>query len=245
LAGTVTATQSGATAAGMSLKVMVLTNAAVAATPATAKTNSSHNVSIVTTAAGSMVFGAISEGNVTTSPPMEPLCTLISTFTDAANSNQYSSYRTTNVTGTPGSTLVGSTAASGGIGDGVSAMEVLASGGTLTLDGSAPVNATGSGTALTCASFNPPAGSILLAIVVTNASGATAPGMTITSTLGVTWTLGINANASSGGFAPNCGVWYASMGAAAASILPQQARHRTPALFTRIAPSRRSAVYSR
>jgi hypothetical protein len=80
---------------------------------------------------------------------------------------------------------------------------------------------------------------------VTNASGATAPGMTITSTLGVTWTLGVNANASSGGFAPNCGVWYATMGAAAPGLLPQQLKKRMPAVFTRLITSSRRGAYSR
>lgn len=212
----VTATQSGNTANGMFLQVFVLDNAVMAATPATAITYvtgaTAYQTSITTTQTGSFVFGAINEGNITTAPTPLGNTTIYSTFTDSTNTNQYSSFKTTSATGTPGATTVGSSSTGASAGTGIAAIEVLASGGTLTVDASTPAGVGTETTSAATAAFTPPAGSLLLAVIVTNGNATGAPTITITGTLGLlglTWTQGVNANAVTDGFFQDVGVWYA------------------------------------
>jgi hypothetical protein len=185
---TVTATQGGGTSKGMLLRVKVLTGAALAASQAGAHiaVAAANSGSIITTVTGSVVYGALTNGG--TSYTAEPLCTLIDNFADTVNTEQYGTFRTTSATGTPGSTLVGSSTAGGF--DDIAAAEILAA-GTITEDGSAPAVATTTAlTALTTASFTPPPGSLIVVLIGSSgaANGTTSTTMAVTDTGGgLTW----------------------------------------------------------
>ena len=231
MAGTVTATQTGNTTGAGFLQVFVLDNAVVAGTPATAITyvpgTTAFSTSITTTQTGSFVFGAICEGNITTAPTPLGNTTIYSSYTDSGDTNQYSAFKTTTGTGTPGPTTVGSSSTGASAGAGIAAMEVLASGGTLSVDASTPASVGNATNVQATASFSPPAGSVLLAVVVTNGTASGAPTITMTGSgtlAGLTWTPGPDANAVTDGYYQAVGVWYATVpgGGAAASphVLP-------------------------
>jgi hypothetical protein len=224
---TVTATQGGAGAAnGMLVRVLVLTSAAAAAsqTGATATSTAGNNASIVTTATGSRVYGAMANGG--TSYTAEPLCTLIDNFLDTGGSGErWGAFRTTSATGTPGSTLVGSSA-SGSFPD-IAAAEILPA-GTIAEDASAPaVATTGTAIFLTTASFTPPAGSLVVVMVACDGTGSALVTMAVTDTGGgLTWIPQAQAASASTTYA---GVWIAQVpsgGASAQSALVQPGRLR-------------------
>ena len=179
---TVTATQSANPAGGMALQVLALDNAALAGTPATATSTTAYNTSLTTTQAGSFVYGCAANGGNATAFTAEPLCTLYSQFADNTNGCEYGFYSTTSATGTPGSTLVGFSTTYNSL-YGVVGMEILASGGTLAVEGASPA-LVGSGTlnALTTASFTPATANILVAMVVTNGNATAAQVITFTNT---------------------------------------------------------------
>jgi hypothetical protein len=207
---TVTATQGGGTFGGMLLRVLVLTNTATVQNGATVFTSAAYNASITTTVTGSRVYGATTSGHDV--PVAEPLCTFIDAYSDATNLEYYGSFRTTSATGTPGATLVGSSTAYDGFG-GMAAAEILPN-GTITEDGSAPVVVTSDTlTALTTASFTPPDGSLLVALIGSDGSGSATTTMTVSGG-GLTWTEQAKANASNQEYA---GVWIARVAAAAAA----------------------------
>jgi len=216
---TVTATQGGAAYRGMLLRVKVLTGAAAAAsqTGATATSTAACNASITTTATGSVVYGGLSSGNV--SFTAEPSCTLFDNYQDTTNNESYGSFRTTSATGTPGAVTVGSSTSGTGYTD-IAAAEILPS-GTITEDSSAPAVVTSdTATALTTASFTPPAGSLIVALIGTDgaASGSTDTTMTVTDTGGgLTWTQLAQAASPSTCYA---GVWIAQVPGGAAFTAP-------------------------
>lgn len=212
---TVTATQGGGTSAGMLLRVKVLTGAALAQTEATVASSTALNGTITTTVTGSIVYGALSGDAAAGAFSAEPLCTLTDNFHDTSNGEYYGSFRTTSATGTPGSTLVGSTTANAN--RNLAAAEILPN-GTIAEDASAPAVATTmTATAVTTASFTPPAGSLLVAIVPSDgAAGGTLTTMTVSGG-GLTWTELVHAASASTCYA---GVWVAQVpagGAATAS----------------------------
>ena len=205
---TVTATQTAETFQGMLLRVIVLTGAVTAASQpgGTVVTSTAYNASITTTVTGSIVYGAYTSGHDTA--VAEPLCTLIDNFDDATNFEFYGSFRTTSATGTPGATLVGSSTAYDGFG-GMAAAEILPN-GTLTEDASAPAVVTSSTlTALTTASFTPPDGSLIVALIGSDGSGAGTTTVSVTDTGGgLTWIPLAEANAGNQEYA---GVWIAQV----------------------------------
>lgn len=209
---TVTAAQSGTTFHGMLLRVDVLTSAGLAATPATAVQSSSaaaaHQASITTTVTGSKVYGALVTAGSTLFGAAAGT-TLTDNFQDSPNGAFYGSCVTTSATGTPGATVVGAATPTSKAG-GCALLEVLASGGSITLDGSSPAVATTTSlTTVTTAAFTPPAGSLLVAMVSSDASTAT----TVTvSGGGLTWTQQVVAQTAGALYAA---VWTATIPAAA------------------------------
>jgi Spherulation-specific family 4 len=201
---TVTATQSGTGAAnGMLLRVLVLDNATLAGTPATAIQSgaAAHQASITTTTTGSVVYGAIADFYAGT-VPMDTGCNDIDNEVDTVNGACYATYYT-NTTGTPGAETVGTAASYGG---GMAAVEVLASGGSITTDASSPnVITTTSAQTLTSATFTPPAGTLLVALVSTFGVFGDQVDMTVSGG-GLTWTQQASGNTASNGYV---GVWTA------------------------------------
>src|SRR5882724_6399783 len=190
----------------MLLRVKVLTGAAAAASQAGAHvvTSTAYNATITTTVTGSRVYGALTAGqNAFTA---EPSCTIIDDYSDSTNFEEYGSFRTTAATGTPGATLVGSSLAYNGFG-GMAAAEILPA-GTIAEDASGPAAVTSNTlTALTSASFTPPDGALLVALIGSDGSGSATTTMTVAGG-GLTWTPLAEANASSQEYA---GVWVAQV----------------------------------
>src|SRR5258707_8774273 len=210
MAITVTATQGGSTLKGMALRVFVLTQAAAVQNGATANaqipTSTAFTTSITTTQTGSRVYGAGAHANVTDSAAA--LTTLVDDVADAVNSEQYFTFKATSLTGTPGATTLGVTAASATAGP--LALAEIKTAGTLTEDVSGPaVASTTAAIFVTTASFTPPPGSLLVALVASDGStGITTMTLSDTSGLGLIWTELVKNNPSGGDYA---GVWVAQV----------------------------------
>src|SRR5215472_2478923 len=140
MAMAVTATQGGSTANGLLLRVEVLTQAVLAATPATGSQSGGGAVaaqcSITTTTAGSLVYGALVRGQAGAYTAAAG-CTLIDNVSDATNGEQYGTFKTTSPTVTPGTITAGSSAPTASTTHGAAAIEILAA-GTITTDPSSP-----------------------------------------------------------------------------------------------------------
>jgi hypothetical protein len=200
----VTANQGGSTANGVSLRVRVLTGAADLSVQsgATASADAVQQVAVTTTETGSLVYGAVMTSGALTA---NGVTTLTDDYNDGS-SGFYGAFRTTAVTGTPGSVTAGCTFIfSGG---GVAAAEVLPYGTTaLAEDASGPpLASTNASASVSTALFSPPAGSLLVAMAGAN-GGAGVCTMTVLGG-GLTWTEVIAANASGHDYA---GVWMAQV----------------------------------
>lgn len=189
---TVTATEGGGTANGIGLLVKVLTGAKPSAqqpggtNTLTGTPNGANQVSVTTTQTGSYVYVAGAEGE---SPTAATGCTIIGSFNDSGHGEFYWAIRTTSATGTPGATTVGGSLASGATFTDVAAAEILAA-STIAEDGSSPTYASASAaTAVTTASFAPPSGSLLVAIIGSNgaANGLSNTTMSMSDTMGLSW----------------------------------------------------------
>src|SRR5260370_10101018 len=139
MAITVTATQgAGSPANGLALRVFVLTQAAAVQNGATASAQptgtTAFTTSITTTQAGSRVYGAGSHANVSDSAAAAT--TLVDDIADGVNGEQYFTFKASALTGTPGATTLGVTAASTATGPVAIAESKTA--GTLTEDVSGP-----------------------------------------------------------------------------------------------------------
>jgi hypothetical protein len=207
---TVTGSTTNNTFGGLYLQVQVLDNAVMAGTPATASSNAAYNVSITTTQAGSFVFGGLNNNAAAASFTASSGCTIIDQYSNTTDGNQYGCFKTTSGTGTPGPTTVGSSTTFSGT-YGVVAVEILASGGTLSVDGSSPAHAAANtGSSITSASFTPPPGTLLAAILTTDGGSASTQVGTVSSTPVLTWTPQIELNSGAGtGVGCYIGVWTA------------------------------------
>jgi hypothetical protein len=250
MAITVTATNTSTSPNnGILLRVLVLNFAALAGSPAVAHLGITSSTvletSITTTTAGSVVVGALESFDVDVAFVAESGTTLLDNVQDATNVNQYGTLEATAVTGTPGSTSFGST---GAVAHGsISLMEVLASGGSIATDASSPAPVTNkTGTTATTASFTPPAGSLVVALVCNGgpASSSNSGTASISDTSGMTWTMQVQNSAN--GNEGYSGIFTAIVpGAAPATpmIPPPQAPGRSsPAAWALLAPPFKTTV---
>ena len=110
---TVTATEGANAFNGILLRVKVLTGAAVyaaqtgAVKAADASATPYYGQPVITTVTGSVVYGAMADGNSALAFTAEANTTLFDNFADSTQGCQYSSWRATAATGTPGSTTLG------------------------------------------------------------------------------------------------------------------------------------------
>jgi len=202
----ITATQGGVTAAGIAMRIMVLTGAAPAAsqTGATVAAASARQASITTTVTGSRVYGASDGTNVAATPNAST--TTIDDIADATHGERYQTFKATALTGTPGAVTIGNTNAGG---TGVALLEVLAA-GTLTEDASAPAVASDTTqTFVSCLNFTPPPGSLLV-IMISSDGGSGVTTMSVSGG-GLTFIEKVAQHLSSGDY---CGVWIADVPAA-------------------------------
>ncbi len=208
---TVTATQGGVVAPGMSATLHVVTGAS-ASQPGTtlAWRDPSGNLkvsgqAIIPAATGSMIYGAFIGGIGTTSPFNANTTFLQNVATLDLQTVQLRSTSTT----TAGVSVTLGTTAPTAIAGALALCEVKIT-GTWAVDSSTPpVLHSTSATHLTTASFQPPPGSLLVLMVSTEAaSGTTTMGVADTSGLGLSWTEQIKQNATAEGYV---GVWTAAV----------------------------------
>jgi trimeric autotransporter adhesin len=186
----VTATKGGAGGAanGMLLRVLVLTGVSGSQSGAgvdgqSSATGFQQAKNLVTTVTGSRVYGVAVSDSTGTLTAFDANTTLIDGFTDSTNSEDYTTFRCA-PTGTPGSGVkYGLSQSNSG---GVALAEVLPN-GTINEDASAPAVATAlSATTVTTASFTPPAGALMVALV--SSDGTTGVQTMDVQGGGVTWT---------------------------------------------------------
>jgi hypothetical protein len=203
---TVTATQGGSTSKGVLLRVEVITGAAAGQTGATGTQTgtAAHQASVTPNSNNSRIYGAMIQSNATTSYTANASTTLIDNVSDGTNTVQYGTCKATalSVSGSP--KTVGASAPSN---SGSAAFCEVQPAGTLAEDASAPAVAESTGsTTVTTASFTPPAGSLIVALVASDGGSGTTT-MTVSGG-GYTWTQAASGNASGNGYA---GVWLAQV----------------------------------
>ncbi len=224
--GTVTATVGGDNPGiGGALRILVLTgiasNQGTAASPdAGLASESDSNVtthSITTTVTGSRVYGAAVANNISSTFTAAAATTMIDNFNDTVNGAIYGTLKATSATGTPGATVLGTSAPNSR--GGLAMMEVLPN-GTITQDASTPAFvSTTSGNSVTTASFSAPVGSLLVGMVTWEGTGSGTCHNLMSDTFGIGgsgWTSYIQAQSSTNGSAS---VWYAFVPGAATNLV--------------------------
>ena len=202
----VTATPGGSVANGMALRVYVLNNAAAVQSGGTSNNQfaaaTGFTQSVTTTQTGSRVYG-VSAVFANNSATAAAATTLVDNISDAVNNARYVTFKAAALTGTPGPTTLGFTVASSA--GPFAQAEILSSTGTLTEDNSAPVvvSVTGAEVAATAA-FNPPPGSLLVALVASH--GGVGTETMAVSGGGLKWTELVKNDPAGGDYA---GVWIA------------------------------------
>lgn len=209
MAGTVTATASGGGSAnGTGIDVRVLNNAASTQNGATAGsvTVTTPQQSITPNASGSWVYGALNQAGSGTFTP-NGSTTFKLNASDTTDNDKLGTFRTTATTtgGTP--VTAGATAPTSTAGLTAIALAEILAAGSMNEDASTPAAVNTTTKIASTASFSPPAGSLLVAIVSADYSGSGTVTMTITDTFGgLTWTPLIQE--ATAGYA---GVWIARM----------------------------------
>ena len=218
---TVTGTTTNNTFGGGILKVYVLDNAALAGTPATGSSTTAYNCAVTPTATGSLIFGGANNESATAAFTAEGNTTISDDQSINAGGAEGCAFYTTATTtsGQVGNAqTVGSSSAFGGT-YGAVAMEILASGGTLSIDGSSPAAVQSlTLTSFTTASFSPSAGSILVAVLSAcgNDSANVLAG-TVSSSPSITFTEQIKINSTVSPANSYVGVWTAVVPASVTS----------------------------
>jgi hypothetical protein len=214
---TVTATQGGSTANGLLLRVFTLTGAKLVASQTGGSASGSGASGTSGTATGtvqqttSRIYGAASLGSSAPTGVAGSGSTLVDTVKDSTNGGTYNTYK--NAAPATGSQAIGITWTSSA-GWEVAWLEVLAA-ATLAEDvaNSPAVASTTAAITVTTASFNPGAGSLLVALLSSD-GGAAVTTMTVTDNLGthLNWTEKVKLNTSGLDYT---GVWIADVPAAA------------------------------
>ena len=185
----VTATEGGAGAAsGITLRVLVLTNAVVASQPSDngnwPNVSGSNGATGTTQAAAdsSLVYSVVCDTGVAGADSPGTGNTAIDAIFDSGHSEARSTFVTSAVNNSGDIISVGSNNFSASGTAAIAWMEVDPSNGNITQDPSTPAVANNnSGTSVSTASFSPPPGSLILALVAANATGSSPTTMTMSS----------------------------------------------------------------
>jgi hypothetical protein len=234
VAKTVTATQGGSTAAGMTITVKVLTGASATQNGQTAKSSAitTPQLAITPNAAGNQVYGAVSANSASN---YTPAATTTFSSNNHTSGPALGTYRSTAVT-TTSPTTYGATAPSGIPAGQISlamAEIVAASSGSLAEDASSPSPVTVSATTVSTAGFTPPPGTLLVAMVATSGGQAGTLTVTVTDSDSLAWTQLTDVSGTSLG---NTGVWIAFVPAQAAQPGQTWARRLRPRSRARLGP---------
>jgi hypothetical protein len=252
---TVTATQGGTgTANGMALTVKVLTGTTTVQNGATVSSAAITlpQDSITPHATGSLVYGALSSGVSSAAfGSILASTTFSQNISDATNAAAYGTFRSAATTTASSGVTLGAGTPSGSAGQLDIALAEILTSGTLAEDSSAPAGAsTTTATTLATASFIPPPGSLLVAMVGSDYAGSGTLTMSVSGG-GLTWTqaAGTTVNTASVWLAQVPGVPPAQPAAPGASWRqffrhPQQPFQPPPAAVTLTASAAADAVAS-
>jgi len=215
----ITATQGGSSAAGMALRVRIVTGAAAVQSGATATQSgvAAHQAAITPNTTGSVVYAALSCGSATAFTPTAAT-TLFDNIADGVNTEHYGTGRSTatQVSGTP-ATIGASAPATGG--GGTALLEVIPAAGQVLAEdavNSPAVVSTTSAITVSTANFSAPPGSLLVAMVACDGSAGVET-MTVSGG-GLAWAEAVKSNASGQDYA---GVWIAQVPSGDPGRLPQ------------------------
>lgn len=215
---------------GLLLRVKVVTGAKPASSQpggtASATGNPvSYDQAITISATGSYVYGAASDFSTDNNFTADSATTLLDNFQDTTDGDQWVTFRSTSTTASTGSHTYGATSPTGDEGS-IAMAEILAA-TSLAEDASSPASVNASAASVTTAAFNPPAGSLLVAMVSANsgASQATTMAMSDTSGLGLTWTALKQANGVSVNYS---GVFVAQMPGGGGGVVIAPRRYLGP-----------------
>lgn len=220
---TVTGTATNNTFTGGMLKVYVLDNASIAGTPAVGSSTTAYNCSVTPSQNNSFFYGIAANEIASTAFTAEANTTISDQGSVSGGGAQAAAYHTTAGSSSPGTPItIGSTTTFAGD-YGTVAMEILASGGTQSIDGSSPAAIISTTlTSFTTASFAPPGGNILVAVLCANGNGSANVCVgTVSSTPSLTWTEQIKVNSTVDATNSYIGVWTATAPAnSAVPVLP-------------------------
>jgi len=202
---TVTVTEGGAISAGVSLAVQVVTGAKSPSAQlgaAMGAQSSTPNLSITPDATGSLLFSSVLSGGAL--PVAETGEAEV--YVGGNTSLYYSFYNSTSTTTAGSPVLMGSSV---GTGVAISTAEILANGSAASLWPEQPEGVTNTSVtdSVTTAGFTPPPGALLVALVATNGIAGTTT-VTISDSLGLTWTCLQQEDGGGNGYV---GVWIARM----------------------------------
>ena len=190
---TVTAAQSGANAAnGIALTVKVVTGQAaspVGATGANDSTITTPQLAITPAATGSWVYGSLFNGAADTAYTANAGTTLSANIPDTTNFIAYGTCRSTSGTTASAPVTIGASAPTEGAAFLAVALVEIKAGTTLAEDASSPAGVhTFTAETVATASFTPPAGSLLVAMVSSFGTGGGVVALAVSDSSGLTWT---------------------------------------------------------
>jgi hypothetical protein len=212
---TVTATGGGAAANGILLRVLVLTNAVVCASLAqngTLPDNAAPANGIDGQAVNdNCLIYAICEAAASGTLATETGFSSIDSYFDAVNS-QFRGSCVASAPLTAGTSYISGYLNPGSTYQVIASLEIDPSGGPIAQDASTPAAVySTAASAATTASFTPPPGSLILAMVTGNSAGVGASTMAVTSSASLNWTLECFTGYNGGNSPPGmlAGIWYA------------------------------------
>ena len=203
---TVTAAQSGTgTGDGIALTVKVITSANGSPIGNTAESVAvtTPELAITPDDTGSWVYGALVNGNATAAFTAAASTTFSQNQYWSGDATTFATFRSTGTTTASTPVTLGATAPAGTAGQfAIALLEIIAaSDETLAEDASSPAVAyTTTATTVATASFAPPAGALLVAMVASDCSGTSGQSMTmgVTDSSGLTWTRRVTGTITSG-----------------------------------------------
>lgn len=222
MAFNVTATQGGSTSNGMMLSLRVLTGTAAKASQTGAHQTQSgaaaHSVSITPAELQSLLLCVVYNNFGGSGISWYSGTSQIANITDSTHGAAYGSGYNGPVSSLANQSTFGSNSSYNGACAAAEIFPASAGVNTIVTDASTPaVASTTTDTAVSTASFAPPVGALLVALVACNGGGSTTMTMTDTSGLGLTWTALAQVSTAGNGYA---GVWITQVPVGGSAVTP-------------------------
>jgi hypothetical protein len=222
MAITVTATEAGAASAnGIALKVLVVTGgtAAGGASNSASGLSTAAQVSLTPNSSNSLLTFAVVNGNNSTTFTAATNNTMDMNVSDGTHLTAYGGGHWTSTVTSGVAATVGASAPTG-VPQTIGAYEIQPS-GSVAIDGSSPaVVSTTAALTITTASFTPPGGSVLVALVSFNTATSGAYTITVSDSSSLTWTQRVIGDGPAGGHEGTAVIFTATTAATGVSPLP-------------------------